>query len=183
VLIRVRLRWPFTFGYVGLGVGALVAYRFTPVGVGIATLALVSIIVVHRMRLTADASGVTVVNLGRPQHIDWGDISDFRRGRIAVSTCLDICGRDLSRVHAWAVTATTAGAYSEAELFEITVGLRRMLVQATGEIDEDVMKRAIEDGLAAARDGHFREASDLVTEQRVDAAWMAQQLIDQARQS
>ena len=136
MVVRVRLRWPFTFAYVGLAVGALAAYRFTIGGVGVATLALVSIIVVHRMRLEADASGVTVVNLGRPRHIGWGEISDFRRGRIAFGICLDICRRDLSRVHAWAVTATTAGAYSESEVFEIAVGLRHMLVLATGEIDE-----------------------------------------------
>ena len=138
MVVRVRLRWPFTFAYVALAVGASVVYRLTIVGVGIAALALVSIIVVHRMRLVADASGVTVVNLGRPRHIGWGEISDFRRGRIAFSICLDVCRRDLSRVHAWAVTATTAGAYSESEVFEIAVGLRRMLVLATGEVEEEL---------------------------------------------
>lgn len=132
------MRWPFTFAYVGLAVGALAAYRFTIGGVGVATLALVSIIVVHRMRLEADAAGVTVVNLGRRRRIGWGEISDFRRGRIAFSICLDVCRRDLSRVHAWAVTATTAGAYSESEVFEIALNLRRMLVLATGEIEEEV---------------------------------------------
>jgi PH (Pleckstrin Homology) domain-containing protein len=132
------LRWPFTFAYAGLAVGALAAYGLTIAGVGVAALALVSTIVMHRMRLVADASGVTVVNLGRRRHVGWGEISDFRRGRIASSTCLDICRRDLSRIHAWAVTATTAGAYSESEVFEIAVNLRRLLLLATGEVEADL---------------------------------------------
>lgn len=167
--------------FVILGALALVHYHLRASGLVLAALALVPIGVVHRMRLNADASGVTVVNLLRRRRIPWSEISDFRMGRIALSTCLDVCTRDGIRVHSWVVTTTEAAAYSRTKVDNIVSDLRQRLMLANGESQEDLDARAIEDALAAADRGEYSQASTLVAEDRIDAQAMAEKLIKRSK--
>ena len=144
-------------------------------------LALLPVVVVHRMRLSADAFGVTVVNLLGRRRIRWAEISDFQMGRVALSTCLDVCKRDGTRVHSWVVTTTGAPAYSGAKVSSILTDLRQRLMLATGESREDLDARAVEDALAAGDRGEYLQASSLVAEKRIDARAMAEMLIERSR--
>jgi PH (Pleckstrin Homology) domain-containing protein len=160
-----------------LGASALVHYHLRPAGLVLAASALVPIGVVHRMRISADASGVTVVNLLRRHRIPWSGISDFRMGRVASSTCLDVWTRDGLQVHSWVVTT----AYPRAKVENILADLRRRLMLANGESQEDLDARAVEDALAAAGKGDYLPASTLVAENRVDAQAMAEKLIERSK--
>jgi hypothetical protein len=100
--VHARTRWTATAMFVSLAALALIHVGLRTHGFVLAALAVVPILVVQRMRLSADASGVSVVNLLRAHSVEWSEISDFRLGRVALSTCLDVCKRDGTRVHAWA---------------------------------------------------------------------------------
>jgi len=161
----------------------LVLYQVRASSLVLAALALVPVVAVHRMRLSVDASGVTVVNLLRRRRFPWAEISDFRMGRVALSTCLDVCKRDGTRVHAWVVTITGAVAYPGAKVESILTDLRQRLMLANAESQEDLDARAIKDALAAADRGEYLPASSLVAEKRVDAQAMAEKLIERSRRN
>jgi hypothetical protein len=163
-----------------LGASALVSYGSA--GVVLAVLALIPIVAAHRMRLSADASGVTVVNLLRPRRTPWSEISDFRMGRVALSTCLDVCMRDGSRVHSWVVTTTGRAAYSGVTVNRVISDLRQRLMLANGESPDDLDARAVEDALAAADKGDHAAASALVAENRIGAQEMAERLIERSKE-
>ena len=165
-----------------LGAFAVAHYHLRPMGLVLAAVALVGIGVVQRMRISADASGVTVVNLLRPRRIPWAAISDFRMGRVAMRSRLDVCTRDGIRVHSWVVTTTGLAAYTQAKVETILGDLRQRLMLANGESQEDLDARAVEDALADADKGKHWPASMLVAEHRVDARVMAQRLIERSRQ-
>lgn len=183
VVVHVRTRWLATLVFVALGVSALIRLHFGVTALALAALAGVPVVVVHRMRLTADDSGVTVVNLLARHRLPWTEIGDFRIGRIGLSTCLDVCRRDGSRVHAWAVTTSGVAAYSAGEVARILTDLRDRLVLATGESKEDIDARAIDEALAAAERGAYSQASSLVAENRIAAEALAEKLIERSRQS
>jgi hypothetical protein len=180
VVVYARTRWSGTVGSLGLGVYWLVHCHLRGKGVFVAALAVFAVVALQRMRLSADASGVTVVNLLWPRRIPWSEISDFRLGRAALSTCLDVCRLDGVRVHAWVLTTTGRAAYSGASVDTIVSDLRQRLMLANGESQADLDARAIDDALAAADGGTFRQASTLVAENRVDAREMAEKLIERA---
>jgi hypothetical protein len=125
VTVRARLSWFVVAIFAGLGVCALLLHGVT--GIVLALLALIPIVLVRRARLTADSSGVTVVNLLRTQRIPWSEISDFRLGRVARTTCLDVCKWDGSRVHSWVATSSGDTAYQRYVINGIVSDLRERL--------------------------------------------------------
>jgi hypothetical protein len=148
--VYARTRWPGTLTSLALGASALLRYHLRGPGVVLAAVALLAVCMLQRMRLTADASGVTVVNLLGPRRIPWSEISDFRMGRVALSTCLDVCRLDGARLHAWVVTTTGNAAYSPTKVATILSDLRQRLMLANGESQADLDSRALKDALAAA---------------------------------
>ena len=74
-----------------------------------------------------------------------------------------------------------AGRYSRSKVDNIVSDLRQKLMLATGESEEDVDARALEDALAAACRGDHSQASALVAEGRVDALVMAEKLVGPAK--
>ena len=80
VTVHVPSRRQTTWLCAVAGVLALVLSRLQVGGIVLAALAVVPIVVVQRMRITADSSGVTVVNLFWPRTVPWSEIVDFRLG-------------------------------------------------------------------------------------------------------
>ncbi|MEP6812386.1 MAG: PH domain-containing protein [Actinomycetota bacterium] len=72
-----------TFVFLAFAAVALVHNHLRGQGLVLAGLALIPVVVVDRMRLRTDDSGVTVVNLLGPRHVPWSEINDFRLGRSA----------------------------------------------------------------------------------------------------
>jgi hypothetical protein len=64
---------------------------------------------------------------------------------------------------------------------DIISDLRDRLMLATGESQDDLDARALEDALAAADAGRYSLASALVAEGRVDSLVMADKLIERSR--
>ncbi len=89
--------------------------------------------------------------------------------------------RDGTRAHSWAVTAIGKAGYSRTEVELNLTDLRRRLMLANGESQEDLDARAIEAALAAADRGEYLPSSSLVAENRVDAQTMAEKLIERSR--
>jgi hypothetical protein len=77
--VRARMRWFVAVIFAALAVAAQFLHGVT--GLVLALLALVPIVFVRRARLSADASGVTVVNLLRGRRIPWSEIGDFGTSR------------------------------------------------------------------------------------------------------
>lgn len=125
------MSWFVALIFAALAVAALLLEGVT--GIILALLALVPIVLVRRARLSADGSGVTVVNLVRKQRIPWSEISDFRLGRVARITCLDVCKWDGSRVHSWVATSSGDTAYQRYVINGIVSDLRERLAQADSE--------------------------------------------------
>lgn len=163
------------------GLLALVLSRLQVGGIVLAALAVVAIVFVQRMRITADSSGVTVVNLFRPRMLPWSDIVDFRIGHKWMSTCLNICKQDGGRVHAWAVTMTGAAVYSPSQVEEIIGELRERLMLANGWSQEELDSRSLEDALRAAGRGEYLDSSSLIAEGRIDSQSMSEHLIERYR--
>jgi hypothetical protein len=170
-----------TFVFVVLGATALANYHFDSAAVVFALLAFIPIVIAHRMRVSADSDGVMVVNLLAPQRVSWDEISDFRMGRVALSTCLDICRRDGTFVRAWVVTTTGASALPRSQVDEILRDLRDQLANVTGVSSRERDASAVQEALAAADRGRYEQASSLVAEGRIDAEEMAQKLIERRR--
>jgi hypothetical protein len=139
------MRWSVTLACAGLGAAALARYHLTGLGLGLASVALLVAVAVQRMRLVADESGVTVVNLFAGHHIAWADVSDFRRSRIALGACLDVCKNDGTRVHSWVVSAIGRGPYSQANVFEALSDFNRRLVDESGRAEIGLGSRAAVD--------------------------------------
>ena len=144
MIVYARTRWSATLICVLLGALALILSRLRTPGLVLAASAVVPILVVQRMRLTADASGVTVVNLLRARHVEWSEIADFQMSRVALSTCLDVCERDGSRVQAWVVTTTGRAAYPSSRVDSLISDLRQRLMLANGWSQADLDARATE---------------------------------------
>jgi hypothetical protein len=123
------MRWFVAVMFAVLAAAALLLHGVT--AIVLAVLALVPIVLVRRMRLSADASGVTVVNLLRGRRIPWSEISDFRLGRVARTPCVDVCKWDGSRVHSWVATTTGDTVHQRQVITEITTVLRERLDHAT----------------------------------------------------
>jgi hypothetical protein len=64
---------------------------------------------------------------------------------------------------------------------DIISDLRDRLMLATGESQDDLDARALEDALAAADAGQYSLASALVADGRVDSLVMADKLIERSR--
>jgi hypothetical protein len=125
------MSWVVTLIFAAFAVAALLLGGVT--GIILAVLALIPIVLVRRARLSADESGVTVVNLVRRQRIPWSEISDFRLGRVARTTCLDVCRWDGSRVHSWVATSSGDTAYQRYVISGIISDLRERLARADAE--------------------------------------------------
>ena len=103
MVVHVRTRWLATFVLVALGVSALIRLHFGVTGRS-AALAVVPVVVVHRMRLTADELGRDHREPSRAAaSVDPRSATSgwTRRPEHGVLTSRR---RDGSRVHAWAVT-------------------------------------------------------------------------------
>jgi hypothetical protein len=179
--VHARTRWTATAMFVLLAALALIQVGVGTQGFVLAALAVVPILVVQRMRLRADASGVTVVNLLRVHSVEWSEISDFRLGRVALSTCLDVCTRDGTRVHAWAVTATGSAGYPSTQVDSIISDLRQRLMLANGWSQAELDARATDAAVAAADRGDYRQASGLVADGRVGSQVMAEKLLQRSQ--
>jgi hypothetical protein len=129
--VRARMSWFVALIFAALAVAALLLGGI--VGIVLAVLALVPIVLIRRARLSSDASGVTVVNLLRRQRIPWSEISDFRLGRVAGTTCLDVCRWDGSRVHSWVATSSGDTAYQRYMINGLILDLRERLAEADDE--------------------------------------------------
>ena len=180
VTVHVPSRRQTTWLCAVAGVLVLLLSRLQVGGIVLAALAVVPIVVVQRMRITADSSGVTVVNLFWPRTVPWLEIVDFRLGHGWMSTCLNICKQDGERVHAWAVTTTGAAVYSSSQVEEIIGELRERLMLANGWSQNELDARSVEDALRAADRGEYLDSSSLVAEGRIDSQSMAEQLIERA---
>jgi hypothetical protein len=183
MIVYARTRWSATLICVLLGALALMLSRLRAPGLVLAASAVVPILVLQRMRLSADASGVTVVNLLRARHVEWSEIADFQMGRVALSACLDVCERDGRRVHAWVVTTTGRAAYPSSRVESVISDLRGKLMLANGWSQADLDARAIEAALAAADRGEYRQASTLVADGRVDPRGLAVRLVKCSREN
>jgi len=127
MVVYAKTRWT---GTVAALVAAASAALFSSRALVLLTagLALVAIVILQRMRLVADARGLTIVNLLGPHRIPWSEVSDFRLSRVALSTCLEVCTRDGRGVRAWAVTTTGKSAYSPMAAAQIFADLRQRLL-------------------------------------------------------
>jgi hypothetical protein len=123
------MRWFVAVIFAALAVAALFLHDVT--GLVLALLALVPIVLVRRARLSADASGVTVVNLLRGQQIPWSEIGDFRLGGVAHTSCIAVHKRDGSRVHSWAATSSRGTAHQRHVIDGIVLVLRERLDHAS----------------------------------------------------
>jgi hypothetical protein len=130
VVVHARTRWVLTAACAAVAALVLVRQHFAVRGIVVAAALAVPIVVIQRMRLAADEDGVTVVNLLRRRRVPWWEIDDFRLGHVGLSTCLDVCKRDGSRVHAWVVTLTGAAAFEPARVEAIRDELLAMLRSA-----------------------------------------------------
>jgi hypothetical protein len=149
--VRARMRWFVAVFFAALCLDALLLHGVA--GIVVAVLALLPIVLVRRARLSADASGVTVVNLLRRQRIPWSEIVDFRLGRVAFTTCLDVCKRDGSRVHSWVATSSGGTAYQQYVITGIAADLRDRLDHAHGETVRELDARAVDEAWSAAARG------------------------------
>jgi len=179
--VYARTRWTATLMFVFLAALALIQFGVRTPSLVLAALAVVPILVVQRMRVRADASGVTVVNLLRAHSVEWSEISDFRLGRVALSTCLDVCTRDGTRVHACAVNTTGAAGYPSTRVDEMISDLRQKLMLANGWSQTELDARATEAALAAADRGDYQQASGLVADGRVGSQVMAEKLVQRSQ--
>jgi hypothetical protein len=119
----------------------------------LAVVALIPIVLVRRARLSADEAGITVVNLLRRQRIAWSEISDFRLGRVARTTCLDVCRWDGSRVHSWVATSSGDTTYQRYVINGIISDLRERLARADAESLRDPAPTAYLTGAASRMPG------------------------------
>jgi hypothetical protein len=141
------MSWFVILVFAAFGVTALLLGGVT--GIILAVVALIPIVLVRRARLSADEAGVTVVNLLRRRHIAWSEISDFRLGRVARTTCLDVCRWDGSRVHSWVATSSGDTAYQRYVINGIIGDLRERLAHADAESLRDPAPRAYRAGAAS----------------------------------
>jgi hypothetical protein len=121
------------------------------------------------------------VNLLRAHSVEWSEISDFGLGRVALGTCLDVCTRDGTRVHAWAVTSTGSAGYPSTRVDEMISDLRQTLMLANGWSQAELDARATEAALAAADRGDYQQASGLVADGRVGSQVMAEKLVQRSQ--
>jgi hypothetical protein len=177
MVVHTRRRWSATLMYVVLGAWALIHFQLRAPGFVLAAAAVALVVVMQGMRLSADASGVTVVNLLRARHVEWPEIADFQLGSVALSTCIDVCKQDGTRVHAWVGTTTGFAAYKPELVFGMISDLRQRLMLANGWSQKDLDVRAMEHALSEADHGEYRHASSLVAEGRVDSQTMAETLV------
>jgi hypothetical protein len=168
VVVRVRTRWIVGVIFAVLGASALSHYHLRLAGDVLAALALVPIVVAFRMRLAADDSGVTVVNLLRRVRIPWADIDGFRMGWVGLSTCLDVRLRDGRLLHAWVVTTTGAAAYSRKQSENVLGELRRRLARSKGETPEAANASDLEAALRAAENRDYTPLRNFAGDERVD---------------
>ena len=102
VVIRSRSRWLVLGVLVALGVYALVHYDLRAGGDVLTALGLSTILVSFGMRVAADDSGVTIVNLAWPVRIPCGEIDGFQmRSRNYSSYCLEVRTRHRRRISGW----------------------------------------------------------------------------------
>ena len=184
MVVRVRRRWIPGLVFGGLGLYALVDHGFDAAGFLLAALALVPIVVAFRMRIAADDSGVTIVNLAKRLRIPWTEIEGFGMGSLLLSRCLDVRLTDGKRAHAWVVTTTGGSAYSYDEANSIVAGLQRRLALARGEDPDQSDALALERALNAAERGDFGPLGDFAIEERIDSEQLwgrIQELVDQGR--
>jgi hypothetical protein len=90
----------------------------------------------RRPRLSADAGGITVVNLARTTRIPWSDVAGFGVGWAGSERCLAVRRRDGSTVNAWVVTDDLRSGYTTDQVDAIVADLRDRLA-AAGEVEDD----------------------------------------------
>ena len=128
MVIRARSRWPILIVSVAVGGGYVLHYGLGTGGYVLVVLLLVAIVAAFRMRVAADASGVTIVNLALPVRVGWGEIDAFEmRNSVVVSR------RDGRRVRGWALTTEGIAAYSQQEVDAALGELRQRLAAARSE--------------------------------------------------
>jgi hypothetical protein len=124
---------------------------------------------VLRERVSADERGVTVVNLVRRFRIPWSEIAGFERGRVGLTSCLDVCKRDGKRVHIWVTVSGWRGDYFEGEVDGIAMKLRRLRAAAVGRAELDASQRcALDEAVAAAQAGDLGPMDQILVSKRMD---------------
>jgi hypothetical protein len=172
VTVRATHRWILTASFGVIAAYILVLFGPSAGGIALTGLPAVNIALVLCARLSADRTGVTVVNFWPGRRIPWTEIDDFRVGRSGRATCLDVWRRDGTRVHALVTTYGLPWA-NAVDIDELVQRLRQVRATYTGEFEDEATRRALERALAEADAGHYATASKLVAEGRVDAVTMS----------
>lgn len=131
-MIRARNRWAILIVSVAVGGGYVLHDGLGTGGYMLLAFLLLAIVAAFRMRVSADESGVTIVNLGWQVRTPWREIDGFgMRG-----SNLEVRLRDGRRVRGWALTTDGIAAYAQQDLDTALAELRRRLADANGETTE-----------------------------------------------
>ncbi len=163
MVVRPRMAITVATAFAFIGGGALVADSLWGL------LALLPIVWVLRMRLTADSDGVIVVNFVRTFRIPWAEISGFEIGRVLLSHSLDVCKNDGTRLHVWVATMSGGrGDYSWSQVQEFATNLRHRRAKALGELPPQAEPDELEQALYAAQQGDPDPIDDLLATHRIE---------------
>jgi hypothetical protein len=171
VVIRARSRWPILVVSVAVGGGYVLHDGLGTGGYVLLALLLLAIVAAFRMRVAADASGVTVVNLALPVRTPWREIDGFgmrsSSWRYSYSNSLVVRLGDGRGVRGWALTTDGIAAYSQQDVDAALSELRQRLADANGETIEAADARAMQAALVAAAEGNYAPFWELAGDFRV----------------
>jgi hypothetical protein len=169
MVIRLRNRWLAAAS--PLGAGVLLFWRGDAFEIGLAPVCLLGSLVALRMRVGADRSGLTVVNLAWPRRIRWEEIGGFSiRGLGWWATgndSLEIRLKDGRRVRAWALSTNPSTGYSAWAADKMLDELRLRLAEANGETTDEADARVLDEALRAAEAGDYVPFWDLAGDDRI----------------
>lgn len=165
MVIRARSRWLILVA--GALMGGGYALRHHGHGAGAywpAAVLAVAVLAAFRMRVAADDSGLTIVNLAWPRRIRWQEIEGFGMGSWRYSPGNDslvVRLKNGKRVRGWALTNYGVAGYSPTFVDAALDDLRRRLAEANGETAEAADARAMQAALGAAEAGDYARFWDL----------------------
>jgi hypothetical protein len=140
-------------------------------------LALLPVAWVLRMRVAADAEGVTVVNFVRAVQVPWSEVAGFEPGRVFLSRSLDVCKNDGTRVHIWFATMSGGvGDYSPHQIQDFATKLARLRAEALGQLPVQAGAAELEQALHAIEQGDPGPLDDLLATHRIEPSLYTERL-------
>jgi hypothetical protein len=133
--IYARRRGQALVGSLTFLVLAVVAAGHGARGLAYLLVALTVVVVAYlarRPRLSADARGITVVNLLRTIRIRWTEVAGFGVGSAGAESCVAVRRRDGTAVGAWVLADDVRSGYTPEQLASIVGDLRDRLAAAGG---------------------------------------------------